>query len=189
VRSECLDHLIVFNEANLRRVRWRPYRSLGQAIPCCEPRPFPRQACRKIVAEPVLVAQGCRADCSESLQGDPLLRSAAQCSGMCQLLQACWIWFHMTGIRLYELRSESSGNLGRDHQIISIRTLAWEIEGPPRGTSLRPWVDGPPCLAAPSGQAPEASKRARLCARGVDRESACRAIMGHTRQLKRTHFA
>jgi transposase InsO family protein len=42
VRSECLDHLIVFNEANLRRVlsayvtyynRWRPHRSLGQAVP------------------------------------------------------------------------------------------------------------------------------------------------------------
>jgi Integrase core domain len=41
VRSECLDHLIVFNEANLRRVlstyvtycnRWRPHRSLGQAV-------------------------------------------------------------------------------------------------------------------------------------------------------------
>jgi hypothetical protein len=38
VRSECLDHLIVFNEANLRRVlsayvtcynRWRPHRSLA----------------------------------------------------------------------------------------------------------------------------------------------------------------
>jgi class 3 adenylate cyclase len=63
VRSECLDHLIVFNEAHLRRVlfayvtyynRWRPYRSLGQAVPCGEARPLPRQACRKIVAEPVL---------------------------------------------------------------------------------------------------------------------------------------
>src|SRR5215472_17514194 len=63
VRSECLDHLIVFNEANLRRVlsayvayynRWRLHRSLGQAVPCGEARPFPRQACRKIAAEPVL---------------------------------------------------------------------------------------------------------------------------------------
>ena len=62
-RSECLDHLIVFSEANLRRVlsayvayynRWRPHRSLGQAVPCGEARPLPRQACRKIVAEPVL---------------------------------------------------------------------------------------------------------------------------------------
>jgi transposase InsO family protein len=40
-RSECLDHLIVFSEANLRRVllayvtyynRWRPHRSLGQQL-------------------------------------------------------------------------------------------------------------------------------------------------------------
>jgi hypothetical protein len=63
VRSECLDHLIVFNEANVRRVlcayvtyynRWRPHRSLGQAVPCGEARPRPRQACRKIIAEPVL---------------------------------------------------------------------------------------------------------------------------------------
>jgi len=60
-RSECLDHLIVFSEANLRRVlsayvayynRWRPHRSLGQAAPCGEARPLPRQACRKIAAEP-----------------------------------------------------------------------------------------------------------------------------------------
>ena len=48
-RSECLDHLIVFSEANLRRVlsayvtyynRWRPHRSLGQAVPCGEARPL-----------------------------------------------------------------------------------------------------------------------------------------------------
>jgi hypothetical protein len=52
-----------FSEANLRRVlsayvtyynRWRPHRSLGQAAPCGEARPFPRQACPKIAAEPVL---------------------------------------------------------------------------------------------------------------------------------------
>jgi putative transposase len=62
-RSECLDHLIVFSEANLRRVlsayvtyynRWRPHRSLGQVAPCGEARPLPRQACAEIVAEPVL---------------------------------------------------------------------------------------------------------------------------------------
>ena len=62
-RSECLDHLIVFSEANLRRVlsayvtyynRWRPHRSLGQAAPCGEARPLPRQASPKIAAEPVL---------------------------------------------------------------------------------------------------------------------------------------
>ena len=57
------SHLIVFSEANLRRVlsayvayynRWRPHRSLGQAVPCGEARPLPRQPCRKIAAEPVL---------------------------------------------------------------------------------------------------------------------------------------
>jgi hypothetical protein len=56
-RSECLDHLIIFSEANLRRVlsayvtyynRGRPHRSSGQAVPCVEARPLPRQACRKI---------------------------------------------------------------------------------------------------------------------------------------------
>jgi putative transposase len=65
VRSECLDHLIVFNEANFASSsiisayvtyynRWRPHRSLGQVVPCGEARPLPRQACREIVAEPVL---------------------------------------------------------------------------------------------------------------------------------------
>jgi putative transposase len=62
-RSECLDHLVVFSEANLRRVlsayvtyynRWRPHRSLGQAAPCGEARSLPRQVCPKIAAEPVL---------------------------------------------------------------------------------------------------------------------------------------
>jgi len=62
-RSKCLGHLIVFSEANLRRVlsayvtyynRWRPHRSLGQAVPCDEARSLPRQACRKIAAAPVL---------------------------------------------------------------------------------------------------------------------------------------
>jgi transposase InsO family protein len=42
VRAECLDHLFIFNEANLRRVmasyvsyfnHWRPHRSLGQRAP------------------------------------------------------------------------------------------------------------------------------------------------------------
>src|SRR5215471_16992267 len=55
VRSECLDHLIVFSEAHLRRVlsayvtyynRWRPHRSLGQAAPCGEAMPLRQQACR-----------------------------------------------------------------------------------------------------------------------------------------------
>src|SRR5215469_800551 len=62
-RSQCLDHLIIFSEANLRRVlsayvtyynRWRPHRSLGQAAPCGELMPLPRQACPKIAAQPVL---------------------------------------------------------------------------------------------------------------------------------------
>jgi transposase InsO family protein len=62
-RSECLDHLFVFSEANLRRVlsayvtyynRWRPHRSLGQAAPCGEAISLRQQACRKIVVAPVL---------------------------------------------------------------------------------------------------------------------------------------
>ena len=62
-RSECLDHLIVFGEANLRRVlsayvtyynRWRPHRSLGQAAPCGEVMPPWQHACRTIAAAPVL---------------------------------------------------------------------------------------------------------------------------------------
>jgi hypothetical protein len=48
-RFECLDYLVVFSEANLRRVlsayvtyynRWRPPRSLGRAVPCGEARPL-----------------------------------------------------------------------------------------------------------------------------------------------------
>jgi hypothetical protein len=62
-RSECLDHLIVISEANLRRVlsahvtyynHWRPHRSLGQAAPCGGAMSLPQQACRKIAAAPVL---------------------------------------------------------------------------------------------------------------------------------------
>jgi transposase InsO family protein len=58
-RSECLDHLMVFSEANLRRVlsayvtyynRWRPHRSLGQSAPCGEAMSLRQQACRKIAA-------------------------------------------------------------------------------------------------------------------------------------------
>jgi putative transposase len=42
-RTECLDHLIIFNETHLRRAisgyaayfnYWRPHRSLGQRAPC-----------------------------------------------------------------------------------------------------------------------------------------------------------
>ena len=52
VRTECLDHMLVFNEAHLRRAisayvvyfnYWRPHRSLGQRAPCestvCQFRP------------------------------------------------------------------------------------------------------------------------------------------------------
>ena len=62
-RSQCLDHLIIFSEANLRRVlsayvtyynRWRPHRSLGQAAPCGELMPPRQHACRKIAVAPVL---------------------------------------------------------------------------------------------------------------------------------------
>lgn len=35
---------------------------------------------------------------SESLRGYSLFRPAAQYSGMCQLLQACWLCFRMTGL-------------------------------------------------------------------------------------------
>jgi transposase InsO family protein len=65
-RSECLDHLIVFSEANLRRVlsayvtyynRWRPHRSLGQVAPCGEARPsLSKHAQRSL---PNLCSAGC----------------------------------------------------------------------------------------------------------------------------------
>ena len=62
---QCLDHLLIFNEAHLRRAisayvvyfnYWRSHRSLGQRAPC-EPavRQFrPRGADCEITAEPVL---------------------------------------------------------------------------------------------------------------------------------------
>jgi transposase InsO family protein len=63
VRSECLDHLIVFNEHNLRRTlsayvtyynRWRPHRSLGQRAPRGAAMSLPQKGCRNVVAKPVL---------------------------------------------------------------------------------------------------------------------------------------
>jgi transposase InsO family protein len=65
VRTECLDHILVFNEAHLRRAisayvvyfnYWRPHRSLGQRAPCeSTVRQFrPRGPDREIMAEPVL---------------------------------------------------------------------------------------------------------------------------------------
>ena len=62
-RSECLEHLIVFGAANLRRVlsayvaycnRWRPHRSLGQATPCGEAISLRQHACRKIAVASLL---------------------------------------------------------------------------------------------------------------------------------------
>jgi hypothetical protein len=66
-RTECLDHLFVFNEAHLRPLmsayvryfnRWRPHRSLGQRAPCDSSARRPRspEARGRIVAEPVLGA-------------------------------------------------------------------------------------------------------------------------------------
>jgi len=65
VRTECLDRLLVFNEAHLRRGiaeypayfnYWRPHRSVGQCAPCeFTVHQFrPRGLNRKITAEPVL---------------------------------------------------------------------------------------------------------------------------------------
>jgi hypothetical protein len=65
VRTERLDHLLVFNEAHLRRAisgyaayfnYWRPHRSLGQRAPCeSTVHQFrPRGANCEITAEPVL---------------------------------------------------------------------------------------------------------------------------------------
>jgi putative transposase len=63
VPTECLDHLLVFNESHLRRAiartyfnYWRPHRSLGQRAPCeSTVHQFrPRAANWKITAEPVL---------------------------------------------------------------------------------------------------------------------------------------
>src|SRR5262249_10200556 len=43
VRTECLDHVFIFNERHLQKVlaeyvgyfnRWRPHRSIGQRAPC-----------------------------------------------------------------------------------------------------------------------------------------------------------
>jgi len=63
VRSECLDHVFIFSERNLRRAlsayvtyynRWRPHRSLGQRAPCGAAMSLTQKGCRKIVAQPVL---------------------------------------------------------------------------------------------------------------------------------------
>jgi len=64
VRSECLDHLFIFNERHLQKVlaeyvgyfnHWRPHRSIGQRAPCAAPAWSHRSAeARRITAIPVL---------------------------------------------------------------------------------------------------------------------------------------
>jgi len=65
VRTECLDHMFIFNERHLRRVldeyvgyfnHWRPHRSIGQRAPCA-PAPSARgqnQDGTEVMARPVL---------------------------------------------------------------------------------------------------------------------------------------
>jgi transposase InsO family protein len=94
VRSECLDPLIVFNEVNLRGVlsayvtyynRWRPHRSLGQAVPCGEARRLPRQACRfGNIAGVLTCAHVCLTRCSKKKRsGSSAFRSAHHKSNDC----------------------------------------------------------------------------------------------------------
>jgi putative transposase len=65
VRSECLDHVFIFNERHLQKVLaeyvgyfndWRPHRSLGQRAPSAPVvfAPHRRAQAAKIVAVPVL---------------------------------------------------------------------------------------------------------------------------------------
>ena len=65
LRTECLDHLFIFNEQHLRSVaaeyvayfnQWRPHRSIGQRAPCALKRPERHELGREIIAEPVLGA-------------------------------------------------------------------------------------------------------------------------------------
>jgi transposase InsO family protein len=62
-RTECLDHMFVFNECHLRSAlgeyviyfnHWRPHRSIGQRAPCRSPQTASDQKGRKIIARPVL---------------------------------------------------------------------------------------------------------------------------------------
>src|SRR5262249_42068171 len=65
VRTECLDHVLIFNERHLQKVLaeyvgyfndWRPHRSIGQRAPCAPRAPAPHRSAqpRKIIATPVL---------------------------------------------------------------------------------------------------------------------------------------
>jgi hypothetical protein len=107
-RSECLDHLIVFSEANLRRIlsayvtyynRWRPHRSLGQAAPCGEAMSLRQQACRKIAAAHTatsaqLFALSGLVVCARPTSGRPLRHVifVAECASAAALSSvSCWI--------------------------------------------------------------------------------------------------
>ena len=65
VRTECLDHVFIFNERHLEKVlaeyvgyfnHWRPHRSIGQRGPCAPATPAPHRSVQagKIIAIPVL---------------------------------------------------------------------------------------------------------------------------------------
>ena len=63
VRTECLDHVVIFNERHLQKVlaeyvgyHWRPHRSIGQRAPCAPATPAPRRSAQgqKVIAIPVL---------------------------------------------------------------------------------------------------------------------------------------
>ena len=63
VRTECLDHLFIFNERHLQKVlaeyvgyfnHWRPHRSIGQRAPCAAAISECRSKGGKIIAKPVL---------------------------------------------------------------------------------------------------------------------------------------
>ena len=65
VRTECLDHVFIFNERHLAKVlaeyvdyfnHWRPHRSIGQHAPCAPATPAPHRSAQagKIIAIPVL---------------------------------------------------------------------------------------------------------------------------------------
>jgi len=63
LRTECLDHMLIFNERHLRTVLaeyvqyfncWRPHRSIGQRAPCAVELPHRDAQGGQIIAEPVL---------------------------------------------------------------------------------------------------------------------------------------
>jgi transposase InsO family protein len=63
VRTECLDHLLIFNEHHLEKVlaeyvgyfnHWRPHRSMGQRAPCAPAITECPGKYGKIIAQPVL---------------------------------------------------------------------------------------------------------------------------------------